>query len=282
LTVTTTGYPTASVSDGGASLPNGVTFVDNGDGTATLSGTPDSGTAGSYPFTITASNGVSPDAPQSFTLKVVDPPSGTVAPVLSGSPQVGQQLKTTHGTWTTTDGPVAYSYRWQRCDNTGAGCQAITPAQSHYYYTLTRADLGHQITVAVTATDHDGHPDTVLVSPALGPVTTAAPSNTNPPVISGNSQVGQELLATHGDWTSADGPLSWSYQWQRCDSSGANCQPITSGFQIHHYYYLTKADLGHQITVVVQATDQSNQSSTQAAANQIGPVTTAGTTSRGT
>ena len=45
-------------------------MVDNGDGTATLSGTPSATSGGSYPITITASNGVSPAASQSFTLTV--------------------------------------------------------------------------------------------------------------------------------------------------------------------------------------------------------------------
>jgi hypothetical protein len=67
--VTTTGFPTAALSESGA-LPSGVTFTDNGDGTATLAGTPAAGTAGSYSFTITADNGVSPAATQNFTLKV--------------------------------------------------------------------------------------------------------------------------------------------------------------------------------------------------------------------
>jgi hypothetical protein len=58
-------------------LPDNVTFSDNGDGTATLGGTPLDGTDGSYPITITASNGVEPDATQDFTL-TVDPSS--VAP----------------------------------------------------------------------------------------------------------------------------------------------------------------------------------------------------------
>ena len=39
FTVTTTGSPTSALSETGA-LPSGVTFVDNGDGTATLAGTP--------------------------------------------------------------------------------------------------------------------------------------------------------------------------------------------------------------------------------------------------
>src|SRR5262249_23936506 len=42
----------------------------NGDGTATLSGTPNPGTAGSYSFTVTAGNGVGSNATQTFTLTV--------------------------------------------------------------------------------------------------------------------------------------------------------------------------------------------------------------------
>jgi hypothetical protein len=47
-----------------------VTLVDNGDGTATLSGTPADGEGGDYSLTIIASNGVSPDDDQTFTLTV--------------------------------------------------------------------------------------------------------------------------------------------------------------------------------------------------------------------
>jgi hypothetical protein len=54
-----------------------VTFADNRDGTATLSGTPDPGTSGTYPLTISAGNGVQPDATQSFTLTVNQAPAIT-------------------------------------------------------------------------------------------------------------------------------------------------------------------------------------------------------------
>ena len=67
FTVTTTGNPTASLSESG-SLPAGVSFVDNGDGTATLAGTPTA--QGTFTFTIHAANGVAPNASQSFTLTV--------------------------------------------------------------------------------------------------------------------------------------------------------------------------------------------------------------------
>ena len=69
FTITTTGTPTPSLTETGAP-PSGVTFKDNGNGTATLSGTPASGTGGTYSLTITASNGVGTPANQSFTLRV--------------------------------------------------------------------------------------------------------------------------------------------------------------------------------------------------------------------
>jgi hypothetical protein len=70
FTVTTSGSPIPSLSITSGSLPSPVTFVDNGNGTATISGTP---TAASVnPVTITANNGVSPNAAQSFTLNVTN------------------------------------------------------------------------------------------------------------------------------------------------------------------------------------------------------------------
>lgn len=78
FTVTTTGFPTPSIGVTGA-LPSGVTFTDNGDGTATLAGTPAAGTAGTFPVTFTAANGVPPDATQNFTLTVNAAPAITSA-----------------------------------------------------------------------------------------------------------------------------------------------------------------------------------------------------------
>ena len=76
FTVTTSGNPTAALTETGP-LPSGVSFIDNGDGTATLAGTPAVGTRGSYPITITANNGMSPNGTQSFTLTVDAAPAIT-------------------------------------------------------------------------------------------------------------------------------------------------------------------------------------------------------------
>lgn len=77
--MTTTGFPTGAsmvISESGA-LPGGVTFTDNNNGMATLAGTPNAGTGGIYPITITADNGVTPNATQNFTLTVNQPPVAT-------------------------------------------------------------------------------------------------------------------------------------------------------------------------------------------------------------
>ena len=64
---------------GGVALPTGVTFVNNGNGTGTLAGTPGAGTGGTYAITFTANNGVGGDVVQNFTLTVNQAPSFTSA-----------------------------------------------------------------------------------------------------------------------------------------------------------------------------------------------------------
>ena len=75
FTVTTTGFPTPALTETGA-LPSGVTFVDNGNGTGTLSGTPTASTGGTYPIIIKASSS-SGSTSQSFTLSVSQGPAIT-------------------------------------------------------------------------------------------------------------------------------------------------------------------------------------------------------------
>jgi hypothetical protein len=78
FTMTTTGSPFPALSEVGG-LPTGVTFTDNGNGTATLAGMPDAGTGAIYNLTFNAINGQSPNASQSFTLEVDQAPAITTA-----------------------------------------------------------------------------------------------------------------------------------------------------------------------------------------------------------
>lgn len=69
---TSDGYPAATLSVTGT-LPAGLTFVDHGDGTGAVTGTPAAGTAGTYPITVRASNGTAPDASLQVSLEVLPP-----------------------------------------------------------------------------------------------------------------------------------------------------------------------------------------------------------------
>ncbi len=78
FTVTTKGYPTSNISHNGT-IPQGVTFVDNHNGTGTLSGTPAADTGKNYFIGFTAANGVIPNALQHFKLQVSQAPAITSA-----------------------------------------------------------------------------------------------------------------------------------------------------------------------------------------------------------
>jgi hypothetical protein len=81
LPIRTTGFPAASIAVEGE-LPAGLTFADNGDGTAMIAGTPSQGPTES-PVTLTAVNVVA-DVALTTTVRVV------VHPDLTGGPVTGE------------------------------------------------------------------------------------------------------------------------------------------------------------------------------------------------
>lgn len=87
----------------------------------------------------------------------------TVAPVIGGTPRVGQTLTAAVGTW--TNGPVAFAYQWRRDGVAIAGATAQT-------YVLGPEDDRATLSVTVTATNAGGATD---AASAGVPVSYAAP-----------------------------------------------------------------------------------------------------------
>ncbi|MFI4991947.1 MAG: IPT/TIG domain-containing protein [Solirubrobacterales bacterium] len=77
-------------------------------------------------------------------------PKNTSAPTISGYPEQNHTLTESHGAW--TGSPTSYSYQWERCGITGAGCHPIASATAQSYL-LGAADAG--ITVRVRETAHN-------------------------------------------------------------------------------------------------------------------------------
>ena len=78
----------------------------------------------------------------------------------------------------------------------------------------------------------------------------AAPANTQPPVVSGTAEVGKELSSTNGSWSGST-PLTFGYQWRRCDKTGVGCANIAEATD--NTYKLQAADGGNTLRVVVTA-----------------------------
>jgi hypothetical protein len=91
-------------------------------------------------------------------------------------------------------------------------------------------------------------PETLVVSPKLA-VTIVALTN---PVIEGTATAGMVLKASPGTWSGTP-PLTFAYQWRRCNSGGTGCSDIAGATGPE--YIVQAADVGGTIRVVVTATD---------------------------
>ena len=172
-------------------------------------------------------------------------PVNTTPPPITGTPRVGQTLTAQNGTW--ENSPTAFEYRWLRCGPTGARCVAI-PAATEVTYTLVAVDAGRTMRVRVTAVNADGATNarsapTTVIAPS------PAPRNTERPSITGLARVGEELTANEGSWTA--NPVSFAYQWQRCDVDAVNCFDVTGA--TGKTYGVRLADLGFRLRVEVTA-----------------------------
>ena len=70
------------------------------------------------------------------------------------NPANGQTLSAVDGQWTGAT-PITFSYLWQLCDSTGAGCLPITGATAKTYL-LTSSAVGKTLRVQVTAANSNG------------------------------------------------------------------------------------------------------------------------------
>lgn len=203
-------------------------------------------------ISVTATNADGASTAQSDATDVVatqgQAPANTAKPGISGTAREGETLTAANGTWTSPQ-PISYSYQWIRCSSTVSNCSNISGATSNTY-TLVSADVSQRIIVSVRASNSAGassaQSDATPVVVSRG----TAPASTARPTISGTPKVGETLTAANGTWTGTQ-PITYSYQWQRCDRNGGGCANIAGA--TGQSYRLTDAGVGRTLRVVVTA-----------------------------
>jgi hypothetical protein len=142
-----------------------------------------------------------------------------LAPIL-GHPEQGQHLSAGSVRW--SGRPLRVEYSWFDCDAAGRHCSGI-PDVSGRTYTVRLEDLGFTIRVRQIAvgTRRSSRP---VMSAFTAMVAPAAPQPVTPPTFTGAVAIGQTLSEANGIWSNT--PISYRYQWQRCDAAATICQPI--------------------------------------------------------
>jgi hypothetical protein len=154
-------------------------------------------------------------------------PGSTVAPAISGTPNLGSSLSATPGTWTNSP---SVTYQWLLNGQEIAGETGPT-------YVVRDHNGGAQVSVRVVASNASGASYAFSNSIKIA----SPPANTVAPSVSGTAAVGSVLSATSGTWSGS--PEGFTYQWTN------NFSPIPGA--TGPSYTLTAADAGATIEVEV-------------------------------
>lgn len=205
---------------------------------------------------VTGTNDAGSVTVETLPLTIEFAPENTVAPVVSGTPEVGETLSVSNGTFIGT-APITYTYQWKRDGVNISGATSAT-------YLLVLADEGTEISAEVTATNALGSDSALSNTVEVG----TAPANTVLPSITGTPVEGQTLTAVNGTWTGTT-PITYTYQWKR---NGSDISGETAGT-----YVVQVGDAGDEISVEVTGTNTIGSDSAESAAVEIAvaPVNTA-------
>lgn len=187
-------------------------------------------------------------------------PFNLAAPVLSGTPTIGQILSTTDGTWQ-GKATISFAYQWRR------DLANIGGATSNSYE-LADADYQTTIDCVVTATNTFGSAAQDSNDSAL--IAGIAPSISGVPTFSGTESVGQTLTATAASTSGRPIPTT-TWKWQRSTNGTSGWADISGATSIT--YLLDAADENKYVRVVqIETNAVGFDSANSAASGQIAPA----------
>jgi GH25 family lysozyme M1 (1,4-beta-N-acetylmuramidase) len=135
--------------------------------------------------------------------------------------------------WTTNASPLVPAESW------GGRSWTFWQYSSHGRV----AGIGPQV-------DLDRFKGTDPLSVAIGSYPVGPPTPSATPTIVGATQAGKTLAAVPGGWSGGK-PITFAYQWQRCDAAGTGCIPVVGATK--ETYVPVTADVGHALRISVTA-----------------------------
>jgi hypothetical protein len=160
-----------------------------------------------------------------------------------------------------------FTYTWERCNGNGRVCAPI-PHASSPTHTTTAADLGHALVVLVQASNSATIQNAFSqATPAVAAATVHGPVALTLPEVIGSEVAGSQLIAATGRWQGV-GPVSFAFQWYRCDLLGSHCAVVTGADGAT--YRLGALDAGMTIGLTLRVSDLTG--TTTAYTSLAGPV----------
>jgi hypothetical protein len=224
------------------------------------------------------------DAPRrSRTLRAAAVLAAITAIMLSTSAGFAGNIRLTVSTVTpASNATVSNGITWEVSVSNGTpsrvtfavdGVVSFTDDAAPYIYgggqglldTTTLANGSHQLLATAYPTRGPAGKSSVTVTVANNNPG-VAPAPTWSPAITGTTQVGQTLTASSGSWSGTT-PMSYAYQWLRCDANGAACAAASGATAAT--YLLASADAGSTVRVNVSASNTVGTSSTESSPSAL-------------
>ncbi len=165
--------------------------------------------------TITRSSGRWPSGFIHFVDKSVQ---NTAAPTISGTPQVGAELRAARGSWSPRR-DLTFSWQWYADDAPIAGATGQT-------FTPTAAQKRLPLTVAVTAR-RPGYAASTATTAPTAPVARGEFAVVAPPTITGDPKVDETLTAAPATWSPASQNTLYRWKADGVLINGANGPSLT-------------------------------------------------------
>jgi hypothetical protein len=189
----------------------------------------------------------------------------TAQPLIAGIAVQGKAVQASTGVWSPT--PAKVTYEWLRCNRNGRVCGRIANARGSSY-TIGAADVGHSLVALVQASFGTTAQNAFSVAtPVAMPATLTGPTAVAGPTVTGTAAQGRQLTASPGTWSGV-GPVSFAYQWYRCDATASSCLMIRGATA--PTYMLGSRDIAKTLGLALRATDSSGTAT--AYAGVVGPI----------